>query len=110
MKGFPAWQAKVSAQWYRAQAMSIVTHAYRPKRALRKKRRQPALAQTIVSPAPMKKGPGLGVHPTIVTTKRRRRSPFPEAEDFDAEEHRCRAELARQIWRDLVRAATGQPG
>ena len=67
------------------------------------------MAQTIVSPAPMKKAPGLVIHP-IATTKRRRKSPFPAAEDFDAEEHRCRAELAKQLWRDLVRAATGQPG
>ncbi len=37
--------------------MTIVTTHYRPKRAPRKKRKQPALAQVIVPAAPMKKGP-----------------------------------------------------
>jgi hypothetical protein len=35
--------------------MTIVRTSYRPKRAPRRKPKQPALAQAIVSPAPMKK-------------------------------------------------------
>ncbi len=35
--------------------MPIVTTSYRPKRAPRKKRKQPPIANRIVTPAPMKK-------------------------------------------------------
>jgi hypothetical protein len=38
-------------------ASEIVTSHYRPKRAPRKKRKQPPLAPVIVTPGPMKKGP-----------------------------------------------------
>ena len=101
--------------------MAIVTHAYRPKRAPRNKPKQPALHQVVVSPAPAQKTSQQAIrqgavkmqtaesqHPTIVTEKRQRNPPFPEAEDFDTEKQRRRGDLAKQLWRDLVRAATGQ--
>jgi hypothetical protein len=100
--------------------MAIVTPSDRPKRALRKKRKQPAIANRIVTPAPLKpiKGPvirfgadmsgGRTARPpkpsAIVEPKRKPQvSIFGPVPDYDPEEHQRRGEAAEALWRELVR-------
>jgi hypothetical protein len=104
--------------------MTIVRSDYRPKRAPRKKRKQPPLAQAIVTPAPMKKGPPRHVtrlgqaeaiesqkqepapHPVIVTPRRKPgTSIFGDAPDMTPEEHRRRGDAAEALFREIVRRA-----
>jgi hypothetical protein len=107
--------------------MAIVTTHYRPKRAPRKKRKQPALANRIVTPAPMKKGPLKRVirlrdqtdqtaeqandngqeqprRSAIVTPKGKRTSIFGDVLDVTPEEHQRRGDAADALFREIARA------
>jgi hypothetical protein len=101
--------------------MPIVTTHYRPKRAPRKKRKQPALASAIVTPAPLKKGPPRHVvrlrdqapekangdgpeqprRSAVVEPKRASRT-FGPAPDLDEEEHRRRGDAADALFREIA--------
>jgi hypothetical protein len=101
--------------------MAIVTYHYRPKRAPRKKR--PAIASRIVTPAKLKpvKGPvdrlgadtgnstpGKSGKPVIVEPKRKPRSTmFGPVPDVTEEELQRRGDGADALWRELVRRASG---
>ena len=101
--------------------MTIATTDYRPKRASPKRRKQPPLAQVIVTPAPMKKGPPRHVtrlktsvfagqeqpRPVAIVTPQRKPKPsvFGAAPDMTPEEHQRVGDLADQLFRDMVRRA-----
>jgi hypothetical protein len=103
--------------------MTIVTSTYRPKRAPRKKRKQPALVSRIVTPAKLRsiKGPVIRLHEqqtndssreqpkrsAIVEPKRKKASVFGNAPEPTEEEHQRRAEAAKALFREIVRRATG---
>ena len=96
-------------------AMPIVTSSYRPKRAPRKKRTQPPLAQVIVTPAPFKRGPPKHVirlrdqqasqeqpqRPVIVEPKPTR-SIFGDVADMTPEEHQRRGDAAEALFRQIA--------
>jgi hypothetical protein len=97
---------------------AIVTTHYRPKRAPGKKRKQPALAQAIVTPAPMRRQAGSAVgggskdrlgdtaqppRPAIVTVKHPPRRQLPDVPEETPEELQRRADAADELWRELVR-------
>jgi hypothetical protein len=102
--------------------MAIVTYRYRPKRAPRKKRKQPAIVSRIVTPAPLKplKGPVIRLeaqvpkrtefppaepqpHPSaIVEAKQKRTAVFDPAPDHDPEAHQRAGDAADALWRELV--------
>jgi hypothetical protein len=111
--------------------VTIVTTHYRPKRAPRKKRKQPPIANRIVTPAPLKplKGPviRLGAENTalpgevaesskleqpkrlaIVEPKRKRSSVFGDAPNPTPEDLKQAGDKADALWRELVRRATGR--
>jgi hypothetical protein len=97
----------------------------RPKRAPGKKRKQPPIANRIVTPAPMKKrlgpvfrlGDAFGEIPRIaapgersamVEPKRKRKpkvSIFGNAPDDEQEAHRRAGERAQELFREIVRRA-----
>ena len=95
--------------------MALVTTSYRPKRAPREKRKQPPIANRIVTPAKLKplKGPvirlGRTTRPTtetrsaIVGPKRKQTSVFGSAPDMAAEEHQRRGDAADALFREIVR-------
>jgi hypothetical protein len=107
--------------------MPIVTTHYRPKRAPRKKRKQPPIANRIVTPPKLKpiKGPVIRLrdqtpdkasdngqeqprHSAIVEPKRASKA-FGPAPDLDEEEHRRRGDAADVLFREIVRRAA-KPG
>ena len=109
-------------------AMAIVTYHFRRKRPPRKKRKQPAIATVIVTPAPLRplKGPVIrlgqqapaevpsetkGTQPkrsAIAEPKQKPRpSIFGPAPDDEPEAHLQAGERAEELWRELVRKARG---
>jgi hypothetical protein len=109
--------------------MTIVTTSYRPKRAPRRKHKQPAIASAIVTPAPLKKGPSRHVirlrdqtpdkasdngqeqppaRSAIVEPKRKRTSVVGDAPDPTPEDLKQAGDAADALWRELVRRATGR--
>jgi hypothetical protein len=76
----------------------------------RKKRKQPALTSTIVTPPPMKKRriaipPIIG--PVIIEPRKPRNSMLAHLlDDITPEEHRRRGELANELFRTIVRRAS----
>ena len=98
--------------------MTIVTHAYRPKRA----RKRNAQAATIAGPMivtakrthPAGKTSGettfnpqrtLGDEPSAIVTARKpgRRSSFPDVPDMTPEEHKRRGDAADPLFREMKR-------
>jgi hypothetical protein len=107
--------------------VTIVTSTYRPKRAPRKKRKQPAIVSRIVEPGPLKpiKGPVIRLHDqqandsgleqpkraAIVEPKRKSEaSVFGNAPELTEEEHQRRAKAAKALFREIVRRASGDEG
>jgi hypothetical protein len=107
--------------------LTIVTPTYRPKRASRKKRKKPEIANRIVTPAPMKprKGPVIRLkdqqqandnsaadqqpqpkRSAIVEPKRRSR--FGGGPELTEEEVLRRSDAAEALFREIVRRATGE--
>jgi hypothetical protein len=75
----------------------------------RKRRKQPAIASAIVTPAPMKKRriaiPPITC-PVIVEPRKPRNTMLAHLlEDITPEEHRRRGELADNLFREIVRRA-----
>ena len=106
--------------------MTIVTPTYRPKRAPRKKRKQPPIANRIVEPEPMKprKGPMIRLREdaepfatndpapkrsAIVTQKRKPNAMHAHLfEDLTEEEVLRRADAAEELFRDIVRRVNAE--
>jgi hypothetical protein len=97
--------------------VTIVTSSYRPKRAPRKKRPQPPIANRIVTSAPMKplKGPVILLGQQAPAEARPQRSAivepnrtsvFGNAPDMTEEELQRRGDAADALFRELVRRAT----
>jgi hypothetical protein len=100
--------------------VTIVTSTYRPKRAPRKKRKQPAIVSRIVTPPKLKplKGPVIRLHEhqandsgqeqpkrsAIVEPKRKRASLFGNA-DLTEEELQRGRDAAEALFREVVRRA-----
>jgi hypothetical protein len=100
---------------------AIVTTSYQPKRAPRKKRKQPAMVSRIVTPAKVRPGPPKRVirlneqaseadqpqprRSVIVEPKRTRTSLFGDAPDLTEDEHVRAGEAAEALWAELVRRA-----
>ena len=101
--------------------MTIIRTTYRYNRPPRK-RKQPPMAQAIVTPAPMKKqqrGPVIrlgakgaeavndnGEQPrpaAIVTAKHPRRRSVPDVPDITPEEHKRRGDAADALFREMKR-------
>jgi hypothetical protein len=108
--------------------VDIVTYHSRPKRAPRKKRKQPAIVSRIVTPAPLKplRGPVIRLQAQVP-----KRTEFPPAEpqprrseimepkqkprtsifsptpDVTEEELQRRGDAADALFREIVRRATG---
>ena len=103
------------------QATSIVHSTYRPKRA-RKRKQSVAIPMRIVTAKPPKKHLGgpvqriggvqepLPERPRIVTASRKTSTRFGPVQDIDAEEHQRRGDAAVELFREIVRRATGDGG
>ena len=98
----------------------IVNSDYRPKRA-RKRKQSVAIPMRIVTAKPPKKHLGGPVQrieefrnragaPAIVTASRKTSTRFGPVQDIDAEEHQRRGDAAVELFREIVRRATGDGG
>ena len=100
---------------------AIVHSDYRPKRP--PKRKTPvAIPMRIVTVKPPKKHLGgpvqriggvqepLPERPCIVTAPRKHSTRFGPVQDIDAEEHQRRGDAAVELFKELVRRATGDGG
>ena len=102
---------------------AIVHSDYRPKRA-RKRKQSVAIPMRIVTAKPPKKHLGaplqriggvqepepLPERPRIVTASRKTSTRFRPEKDIDAKEHQRRGDAAVELFRELVRRATGDDG
>ena len=89
--------------------MTIVTHAYRPKRARKRTGQAAAIAvPTIVTAKsqrthPQASSPAIYEPAIIVTAKHPRRGRFDEEADMTLEEHKRRGDAADALFREMKR-------